>query len=111
MYHFSDSTVETAYRSAIRQASRPYNTVYGTITFTDINMTPLTVNSSNMPANSISISKQCIDDDELMFGGVFTNVLKFSVVTDLDRYVFFGAKVELTYKIQTGTDTELPNCL
>lgn len=105
MYHFSDSTVETAYRSAIRQASRPYNTVYGTITFTDINMTPLTVNSSNMPANSISISKQCIDDDELMFGGVFTNVLKFSVVTDLDRYVFFGAKVELTYKIQTGTDT------
>ena len=105
MYHFSDSTVETAYRTAIRQASRPYNTVYGTITFTDINMIPLTVNSSNMPTKSISISKQCIDDDELMFGGVFTNVLKFSVITDLDRYVFFGAKVELTYKIQIGTDT------
>ena len=106
MYHFSTQAEELAYKTAMRSASRPYNTVYGTITFTDIDMSPLTVDGSNMPTNSISISKQCIDDDELMFGGVFNYVLKLSVLTDMDRYAFFGAKVVLTFKIQTGSHTE-----
>ena len=106
MYHFSTPEEELAYKTAMRAASRPYNTVYGTITFTDVEMLPLTVDGSNMPTNSISISKQCIDDDELMFGGVYTNVLNLSILTDMDRYAFFGATVELTFKIQTGTHTE-----
>lgn len=91
------------YKTAIRAASRPYNTVYGTLTFAD--GTTMAIDGSNLPSNSLSISKQCIDDDELMFGGVFTSVLKISIITDLERYAFYGARIELAYKIQTGTDT------
>lgn len=96
-----------AYKTAIRQASRPYDTVYGTITFpVSTGLSPLTVDSSILPTNSITISQQCIDSDELEFGGVYSGELKLSLITDLDRYVFFNAKVELFYKIQVGTHTE-----
>lgn len=91
-----------AYKTAIRAASRPYNTVYGTLTFAD--GTTMAIDGSVLPSNSLSISKQCIDDDELMFGGVFTSVLKISILTDLERYAFYGASIDLTFKIQTGVD-------
>lgn len=91
------------YKNTMRLASRPYDTVYGTITFT--NNTTMAVNSSIMPTNAISISKQCIDGGALMFGGVFLSVLKLSLITDRDRYAFFGATIELTYKVQIGTET------
>lgn len=102
MYH---PTNEQAYRTAISSSSRPYDTVYGTITLT--NGTVIDVNASNMPSDSVSISKQCIDSSELMFGGVFLSTLKLSIICppNTSRYVFFGATVELTYKIQVGVDT------
>lgn len=94
------------YKTAIRQASRPFDTVYGTVTFpTSSGLQPLTVDSSVMPTNSITISKQCIDSDELEFGGVYASTLKLSLFTDLDRYSFFGAKIELFYKIEIAEDT------
>lgn len=88
------------YKTAMRNNSRPYDTVYGTVTFSD-NST-LTVDSSIMPTNAITISKQCIDGDELMFGGVFASELKLSLITDEDRYAFFDATIELNYKIKIG---------
>lgn len=91
------------YQDAIRSNDRPYDTVYGTITFTD--GTTMNVNSSNMPSNSISVSKECIESGELMFGGVFLGTLKLSLITDKSRYAFYGAKVDLTYKIKVDTDT------
>ena len=94
------------YKTAIRANSRPYDTVYGTVYFPD--ETTLTVDSSIMPTNSITISKQCIDGDELMFGGVFASELKLSLITSKDRYAFFGATIELFYKIQTGTSNNQP---
>lgn len=102
MYH---PTNEQAYRTAITAASRPYDTVYGTITFTD--STVMQVSGSNMPTNSITISKQCIDGGELMFGGVFLTTLNLSVIvpSTVDRYKFYDAEVELTYKIKVGTET------
>lgn len=92
-----------AYKTAMRSASRPYDTVYGTITLAD--GTYVTVNASNMPTDAISISKQCISGEELMFGGVFASTLKLSLLTDLDRYAFFDAVIQLNYKVQIGTDT------
>lgn len=91
------------YKTAMRSASRPYDTVYGTITLKD--GTEVEVDGSDMPTNSISISKQCIDGGELMFGGVFLSTLKLSILTDLSRYAFYGATIDLTYKVQTGTET------
>lgn len=99
-------STSSAYKTAIRKASRPYDTIEGTITFDNPLIQPLTVDGSNMPTNSITISKQCIDGGELMFGGVFLGTLKLSVITDLDRYAFYNASVELTYKIEVGSHTE-----
>ena len=96
------------YKDAMRSASRPYNTVEGTISLT--NGTVITVDGSNMPSNSISISKQCIDDDELMFGGVFANTLKLSILPPdgVSRYDLFGATVELSFFVQIGTENDEP---
>lgn len=91
------------YKTAMRSASRPYDTVYGTVTLTT--GTEIDLDSSIMPTNAISISKQCIDNGELMFGGVFLSTLKLSILTDLSRYAFYGAEIELFYKVQTGTET------
>lgn len=94
------------YQTAIRAAGRPLDLVEGTIIFTDA--TTMSIDSSVLLSNAISISKQCVDGDSLMFGGVFTSVLKLSLLTDVDRYKFFGAKIQLFYEIeielQEGTD-------
>ena len=94
-------TNETEYRESIKADGRPYNTVTGTITFTD--GTTMDITDEVIPSNAVSVSRQCVDDNALMFGGVFTNVLKISVYPDeyhQDRYLFFGAKIELTFKIE-----------
>ena len=101
MYNVSDD-----YLRAVALAGRPYDTVYGTVTFTD--ETTMDVDASVMPINGITISKQCIDSKELMFGGVFLSTLNLSLFTDKDRYAFFGAKVELTYQIRIGGTYESP---
>lgn len=95
-----------AYKNAIRSASRPYDTVYGTITLD--NGTVITVDASVMSTNAITISHQCIDGEELMFGGVYAGTLKLSLLTDLERYAFFNSIVCLNYKIQIGTENDEP---
>lgn len=105
MYHFSTPAEEAAYRTAITTASRPYNTVEGTLTFTDPTIDPITISSANLPVDALRISQQCIDKEELMFGGIFAGELTMSLITNVDRYSFFGATIELTYKIRTGTTT------
>ena len=105
MYHFATQAEDAAYRTAIENHSRPYNTVEGTLTFTDPTIDPITIDSSNLPTDAIRISQQCIDGEELMFGGIFAGELTLSLLTDVDRYSFFGATIELTFKIRTGTTT------
>lgn len=107
-------THETEYRNAIDASGRPYNTVTGRVTFTDD--TYIDIVDENIPATNyiiltedpVRISRQCVDNDQLMFGGVFTNVLNLNIMTDVDRYKFFGAKIELNWEIeitiQNGTD-------
>lgn len=104
MYHLTN--YDTEYRTAIKLANRPYNTIDGTITFPD--GTTMDVDASVMPTNSVSISNQCVDGGELMFGGVFMGTLKLSVLTDMSRYAFYNAKVSLTYKIKIGESDNTP---
>ena len=94
------------YKTAIRRASRPYNTVEGVITFPD--STTMDIDGATMPTNSISISKQCVDSGELMFGGVFMSTLKISLLTDMSRYAFYNATISLKFKIEVGRTTD-PN--
>lgn len=99
-------TTSSAYKTAMRSNSRPYNTVYGTITLTD--GSTVTIDGSVMPTNSITISSQCVDGEELMFGGVYSKELKLSIITSRDRYVFFDATIELYFKVQIGTSNNQP---
>ena len=94
-------TVSEAFKTAISKADRPYDEVYGTITFAD--NTTLTITPSIIPENSVNIVRQCIDGEELEFGGVFLSTLEMSLITDKSRYTFFGARVELDYKINVST--------
>ena len=91
-------TNETEYRAAIDAIGRPYNTVTGRITFSDD--TYIDITDEILSENPVSVSRQCVDDDQLMFGGVFTDTLKLSIVTNTDRYKFFGAKIEINYEIE-----------
>ena len=91
-------THETEYREAIDAIGRPYNTVTGTIYFSD--GTELEISDEILSEDPVSISRQCVDGDRVMFGGVFTDVLKLNLITDVDRYKFFGAKIVLTYEIE-----------
>lgn len=108
MYHFLDqqgnidTQREEAYRTAIESPGRPPDYVYGTVYFEDEELEPLDIDNTNMPQNAVSISKQCVDDNALMFGGVFTSVLNLSITTDLDRYAFYNAKIVLKYDITVG---------
>ena len=92
-----------AYRTAIRAASRPYNYIDGTITFTDSSVDD--IDTANLPPDSITITKQCIDGGDLEFGGVYLTKLQFIVITDRPRYDYYDAKINLTFNIKTGTET------
>lgn len=103
MYHFSTPEEELAYRNAIYRGG--HDLVNGTITFTD--GTTMSISDSVLLENTLTISKQCVDGDNLMFGGVFTDVLKLSVLPDENhenRYLFYDAKIELTYSIKVGEE-------
>lgn len=91
-------TNETEYRAAIDAIGRPYNTVTGRITFSDD--TYIDITDEILSEDPVSVSRQCVDDDKLMFGGVFTDTLNLSIITDVDRYKFFGAKIEINYEIE-----------
>lgn len=104
MYHFEDIAVENAYKAAMRASTRPYNEIVGVLMFSD--GSTMNIDPSILPQNSVSISKQCIDDDELMFGGVYSSILKISILTDKDRYAFYGATLNLKFEIEIDVNEE-----
>lgn len=97
--------VSNAYITAIRRNDRPYDEVYGTITFDD--NTTLTVNSSNIPSNELKWIRQCIDGEDLEVGGVYLGSIEMSLLSDKSRYAFYGARLELDYKIDIGGSYEV----
>lgn len=100
----------SAYKTAIRKSDRPYDEVYGTITFSaSTGLSPLTVNASNIPEGQLSWIRQCITDDELEFGGVFLGTIEMSIYNStISRYAFYGARLELDYRINVS-DTDTPS--
>lgn len=97
-------TTSQDYKDTMRLASRPFDKVEGLITLTTGQT--VQVSPANMPTNAITINKQCIDGEELMFGGVFLGELELSVITDVSRYAFYGASITLKYSIVIGYDEE-----
>jgi hypothetical protein len=95
--------VSNDYINAIRANSR-VDDVYGTIYFPDNSTQNLTTSILN--TNSLKISRQCVDSDELMFGGCYLGILDMEIRTDRSRYEFFGAVISLTYKIVVSGENE-----
>ena len=89
--------VTSDYKTAIRSIDKPYDEVYGTVTFSD--NTTLSITPAIIPEKTCTISRQCIDGDDLEFGGVYSDQLEMQLITDKSRYAFFGARVVLDYKI------------
>lgn len=90
-------TVSNGFRQAIIAHDRPYDEVYGTVTFSDnttLDITPSIINDWD-----VSVARQCISGDELEFGGVFLGRLEMTLVSNESRYAFDGAIVDLYYRI------------
>ena len=99
MYNVSEE-----YRDAMKATYRPYNEVYGTITFSD--GTSLSVDPTIIPENTLCIARQCISGEGLEFGGVFSHILDMQVRSNLSRYMFYGAEVVLSFRIMINDEWE-----
>lgn len=94
--------VSAAYLEAIRARTR-VDTLTGTIKL--VGGTEVPLNERNILSNGVTISKECVTGEELEFGSVILSQLNLAIVTDQSRYVFYNAKVTLTYAIQLADNT------
>ena len=89
----------SAYKEKIRLNSRPYDEVYGSVVFSDGTTPTLTVSPANIPDDAVNIASQCTSGNDIEFGDVSSRVLNMSLLTDVSRYAFYGATVNLDYRI------------
>lgn len=89
--------VSENYLSAIRARTRTHR-LTGTIVLTDGTEVPL--GRENIESDSVEIEKSCVTGEELQFGNVILTELRIGVRTDLNRYLFFDAKIHLDYELQ-----------
>jgi len=97
-------TTSSGYKDAMKAIDRPYDEVYGTITFADesvLNITP-----SNIVQDSLNIARQCTDGESIEFGDVSSDILEMSILTDISRYAFYDAQVVLNYRIMINNAWE-----
>ena len=99
-FYYYPSTYEHAITALTRQEN-----IYGTISFLDGSVEDLT--TSNIQQGSVSITRQCVDSEELMFGGVILGELDMGIWSTRSRYDFYGAEIELTYKIYLYTQDDI----
>ena len=90
-------TVSTNFKNAMRSIDRPYDEVYGTIVFPDESV--LAVTPSIIVQDSLNIVRQCTDGDSIEFGDVSSDILELSILTDISRYAFYDATINLNYRI------------
>ncbi len=90
-------TVSTNFKDAMKSIDRPYDEVYGTIVFPDESV--LAVTPSNIVQDSLNIIRQCTDGDSIEFGDVSSDVLELSILTDISRYAFYDAIINLKYRV------------
>ena len=79
------------------------DTIYGTLTFPNGDSVPIT--ESNIGQGSVSISRACVDGDELNFGSAIMAELSISIRSEQNRYNFYGSKISLTYAVKLTKDS------
>ena len=90
--------VSQSYIDAVRATTREERLV-GVLVYPDGEELPLT--QTTLGQNSVKITHACTEGEEIQFGGAISSELQISVRSEESRYRFYGAKVRLTYGIQT----------
>ena len=75
--------------------------IYGTLTFKD--GTTIELTASNIQQGSLSITKQCVDGEEFMFGSAILTELNIAIWSERSRYDFYGAVIRPVYRILINT--------
>ena len=100
--------VSNNFKDAIKNPNRKIY-VYGTLTANDGTEYPL--NDNNIIKDSLYITNQCVNGNQLCFGAVYAGECGLTINSDIDRYSLFGAKIELHFAIELddgGTLESLP---
>ena len=94
--------VSNAYRTEILKNDRVTD-IYGTITLTNGTVIELTKGDF---AEAPEMDKICSNSDTWTLGSVDQSQLKFTFFSELDRYVIYGAEVELFFALWLPEDEE-----
>lgn len=89
-------TISSEYLAAIRAMGRA-DRLMGTLTLDDGTQIPLS--DANVEDGSVSISWECVSGEEIELGSATMAQLDMSIRTELSRYVFYGAKIVLSYGV------------
>ena len=89
-------TISSEYLAAIRAMGRA-DRLMGTLTLEDGTQIPLS--DANVEDGSVSISWECVSGEEIELGSATMAQLDISIRTELSRYVFYGAKIVLSYGV------------
>jgi len=87
-------TISSEYLAAIRAMGRA-DRLMGTLTLDDGTQIPLS--DANVEDGSVSISWECVSGEEIELGSATMAQLDMAIRTELSRYVFYGAKIVLSY--------------
>lgn len=89
--------VSEQFLSAIKSPNRK-SYVYGTLT--TLNGDSFDLNDSNIIKDSLYITNQCVNGNELCFGAVYAGECGMTINSDIDRFSLFGARIELNYSVE-----------
>lgn len=89
-------TISSEYLAAIRAMGRA-DRLMGTLTLEDGTQIPLS--DANVEDGSVSISWECVSGEEIELGSATMAQLDIAIRTELSRYVFYGAKIVLSYGV------------
>lgn len=89
--------VSEAYKEAIKASSRICS-VKGVIKTTG--GASIEITDKDISGGTFYINNQCVSESDFAFGAVFVGELGISLITDIDRYSFYGAEIKLSYFLE-----------
>ena len=89
--------VSEAYKEAIKASSRICS-VKGVIKTTG--GASIEITDKDISGGTFYINNQCVSESDFAFGAVFVGELGISLITEIDRYSFYGAEIKLSYFLE-----------
>ena len=89
--------VSEGYKEAIKAPSRICS-VKGVIKTTG--GASIEITDKDISGGTFYINNQCVSESDFAFGAVFVGELGISLITEIDRYSFYGAEIKLSYFLE-----------